>query len=256
MSAGLTVAPSATGHCGVVPRAGHFKACGVGALRAWMQRRPPWPQAHARPSAGYRHAQRSVVHRPGGAACGRPSPLRVNTPAFGALLTSAPRARGEGGRRARRGAPASSRTGACRAASAPARDPARSDSDGHSERGDAARRVFSIFVALAYQGSSEYLSTLFDERKKTVRRPPPRRPTVLPRGRGRASSSVSLADTRAPFAPAVPSRVALSHNVAVAARALTVSPPRFRARAFARRSRPSARSWRSTTRSSRRRSTT
>ena len=28
--------------------------------------------------------------------------------------------------------------------------------------------VFSIFVALAYQGSSEYLSTLFDERKKTV----------------------------------------------------------------------------------------
>ena len=117
--------------------------------------------------------------------------------------------------------------------------------------------VFSIFVALAYQGSSEYLSTLFDERKKTVRRPPPRRPTVLlPRGRGRASSSVSLADTRAPFAPAVPSRVALSHNVAVAARALTVSPPRFRARAFARRSRPSARSWRSTTRSSRRRSTT
>ena len=116
--------------------------------------------------------------------------------------------------------------------------------------------VFSIFVALAYQGSSEYLSTLFDERKKTVRRPPPRRPTVLPRGRGRASSSVSLADTRAPFAPAVPLRVALSHNVAVAARALTVSPPRFRARAFARRSRPSARSWRSTTRSSRRRSTT
>ena len=29
--------------------------------------------------------------------------------------------------------------------------------------------VFSIFVALAYQGSSEYLSDLFDERKKTVR---------------------------------------------------------------------------------------
>ena len=94
--------------------------------------------------------------------------------------------------------------------------------------------VFSIFVALAYQGSSEYLSTLFDERKKTVRRPPPAPPhRPPPRARARIFFGLSRGH-ESPLRPGGPfeSR-ALSQRCRCRARAhgLPASLSRTRVRA-------------------------
>ena len=78
--------------------------------------------------------------------------------------------------------------------------------------------VFSIFVALAYQGSSEYLSDLFDERKKTVR-DARATPHALASLRSAALAFPRPPTVCPPLSPAPPSPIVLSR----AARPLSFS---------------------------------
>ena len=96
--------------------------------------------------------------------------------------------------------------------------------------------VFSIFVALAYQGSSEYLSTLFDERKKTVRCDPPPPAAAFPPACGRAPShlllSLPVSCARPP--PTLFSSCALSHTLPLPRARSRLAASRACARALAR----------------------